>query len=52
MKCKECDSPDHLVKECPNRVCRNCGESGMAFVLDKSVMVELADLFETPRPHR
>ncbi|KAK4219733.1 hypothetical protein QBC37DRAFT_409635 [Rhypophila decipiens] len=28
MTCKECDSPDHLVKDCPERVCKNCGEKG------------------------
>ena len=30
MKCKECESTEHLVKECPNRVCKNCGETGTA----------------------
>ena len=30
MTCKECNSPDHLVKECPNRTCKNCGETGMS----------------------
>lgn len=29
MTCKECDSPDHLVKDCPDRKCKNCGETGM-----------------------
>lgn len=30
MQCKECESTEHLVKDCPNRVCKNCGETGMA----------------------
>jgi hypothetical protein len=32
MKCKECESTDHLVKDCPNRICKNCGEAGMELV--------------------
>ncbi|KAL2152704.1 hypothetical protein VTH82DRAFT_5888 [Thermothelomyces myriococcoides] len=28
MQCKECQSTEHLVKDCPNRVCKNCGEPG------------------------
>ncbi len=26
--CKECGSEDHMVKDCPNKICKNCGEKG------------------------
>lgn len=28
LKCKGCDSTEHLIKDCPSRVCKNCGETG------------------------
>ena len=26
--CKECGAGDHILKDCPERVCKNCGEKG------------------------
>jgi hypothetical protein len=50
MKCKECESTEHLVKECPNRVCKNCGETGMAPGWIICVVFEVADPM-IYRPH-
>ena len=27
-KCRSCQSPDHFVRECPNRYCQACGNQG------------------------
>ena len=27
-KCRSCQSPDHFVRECPNRYCQACGSQG------------------------
>ena len=28
LKCRVCDSTDHLFRKCPNRFCQSCGNKG------------------------
>lgn len=45
MKCKECDSPDHLVKDCPSRICKNCGEAGKPTSTRSFAVYKTADIY-------